>query len=660
VKKFLFAGRAPAVFLGLSLLSQSHGGQSQETSVPSATSDSDRNASQVSGANCSFIARREEFQNSQLRARQDVVKRVSALDAFLKQPVSNATASDATITATVDAGKLPHRNFVDDIILGGLVTAQVPAAPVSSDYEFIRRITLDLTGRIPSSADIKAFVANTAPDKRDVLIEQLLYSAEFVDKWTMWLGDLLQNVSNSTYASPGLPGRDTFYNYLRSAVADDKSFRDIAYDAITATGDTADYNAGTTNFIYRSQTPGGPVQDSYDTVMARTGNMFLGITYYDCLLCHSGRGHLDSISLWGSTVTRQDAQSMAAFFSRLNFNMPRTSNNVNDPMFNSWRVIDNTSAGYNLNTSYGNRPNRLPYGTIKTLTPVYLGTGATAATGQNWRDAFAKQMMVDPMFSRNFANRMFKAFFNLGLVDPVDNMDPARLDPNKPPPAPWTLQAANPQLLDKLATEAVYRNFQFKDFIRVLVQSTSYQLSSRYDSTWTISSVPLYARHYPRRLDAEEVHDAIAKATGVMGNYAVNGPSAPLIQWAMQLPDPLAPAGSGANLLNIFLRGNRDTILRSSDASIQQRLVVMNDGFVTNRTKVAASPELMTVSKMTDNNAIIDELFLTFVSRLPTDDERAKALAYLTTGTTTAALRNNAIEDLAWALINKIDFLYSY
>jgi Protein of unknown function (DUF1553)/Protein of unknown function (DUF1549) len=618
----------------------------------SAQSDSN----EVSGANCSFIVHRDEFLNSQLRARQDVVARVSKLNGILKQSVAIAAVGN---TATVDAGKLPHRNFIDDIVLGGLVAARVPAAPLTTDTEFIRRITLDLTGRIPAAADIRSFVASTAPDKRDVLIEQLLYSGEFIDKWTMWLGDLLQNVSNASNVSPGLPGRDTFYNYLRSAVTSEKSFRDIAYDAVTATGDTADYNTGPTNFIYRSQTPGGPTQDSYDTTLARTADMFLGVTYYDCLLCHNGRGHLDSINLWGGGVTRMDAQSMAAHFSRLNFNMPRSSNNISDPLFNSWRVLDTTSAGYALNTNYGNRPNRTPYGTIKTLTPVYYGTGATPAAGQNWRDAFARQMVADPMFARNFANRLFKAFFNLGLVDPVDTMDPARLDPNKPPPDPWTLQAANPQLLDRLATEAIYRNFQFKDFIRVLVQSTSYQLSSRYDSTWDISSVPLYARHYPRRLDAEEVHDAIAKATGVLGNYVVNGPSAPLIQWAMQLPDPLANSGSGANLLNTFLRGNRDTVPRSSSASILQRLVIMNDGFVTSRTKIAASPELSAVSKMTDNNAIIDELFLTFVSRPATDDERAKSLAYLTAATTAAA-RNSAIEDLAWALINKIDFLYSY
>ncbi len=175
-----------------------------------------------------------------------------------------------------------------------------------------------------------------------------------------------------------------------------------------------------------------------------------------------------------------------------------------------------------------------------------------------------------------------------------------------------------------MATQALYSNFNFKDYMRIIVQSTSYQLSSRYDSTWNINDIPLFARHYPRRLDAEEVHDAIGKATGILGNYNVNGPTAPLIQWAMQLPDPLANSGVGANLLNNFLRGNRDTIPRSSDASILQRLTTMNDTFVTNKTKVAASPELTAVSKMTDNNAVIEELFLTFISREPSAAERVR------------------------------------
>jgi Protein of unknown function (DUF1553)/Protein of unknown function (DUF1549) len=602
--------------------------------------------------NCSFLAHRDDFLAAQLRARQSVVTRVTQANAFTKL----VHADDAT----VPAASLPHRNFIDDIILGGLVAAKVPAAPLTTDTEFIRRITLDLTGRIPSSADIKAFVADTNGQKRDVLINKLLDSPEYMDKWAMWLGDLFQNVSSAANVSVGTLGRDTFYNYILNSLTNGVSFRDMAYNLVTATGDTGNYySGGPTNYIYRGQTPMGPVQDSFDTTLARTADIFMGITYYDCLLCHSGKGHLDTISLWGGNVTRTDAESMSAFFSRLNYNMPRTSSDPTDPMYNSWRVLENNSAGYALNTNYGNRPNRTPVGTLKVLTPVYYGTGATPANGQNWRDAFAQQLMVDPMFARNFANRLFKAFFNLGLVDPVDTMDPARLDPNNPPPAPWTLQAAIPRLLDQLATQAVYSNYGLKDFMRILVQSTSYQLSSRYDATWNINDIPLFARHYPRRIDAEEAHDAIGKATGIMGNYNVNGASAPPIQWAMQLPDPLAPAGAGTNLLNNFLRGNRDTVPRSSDASILQRLTIMNDTFVTGRTKVSASPELLAVSKMTDNNAIIEELFLTFISREPTDAEKATALSYLTAATTATA-KNSAIEDLAWALVNKIEFLYSY
>ncbi|MCU1261612.1 MAG: hypothetical protein JWO80_4497 [Bryobacterales bacterium] len=605
---------------------------------------------QFSGTNCSFTSKPDEFLSRAVRAKREVVSRVARLDAFSR------TASAAP---TVAAKTIPQRNFIDTIIFSQLAAKNVPSAGLSTDEEFLRRVTLDLTGRIPSSADIRAFKADPSTAKRDAMIEQLLYSPEYTDKWTMWLGDLLQNVAVSNNVQPGIGGRDAFYNYLRSAIDQSKSFRDIAYEVVTATGDTSDVlNGGPANYVYHMQTPGGPVQDSYDTMMSRTADAFFGVTYYDCLLCHNGSGHLDSISLWGSTVTRIQAQQMAAHFSRLNYNMPRTSSNIYDGMYNSWRALDKTTGSYDLNTTYGNRPNRVALGTLKTLTPVYLN-GAAPAANQNWRDSFAQQMMTDPMFARNFANRMFKAFFNLGLVDPLDNMDPARLDPNSPPASPWTLQAGIPQLLERLAQEAVARNFQFRDFMRVLVQSNAYQLSSRYDAPWDIALVSMYARHYPRRLDAEEVHDAVAKATGVLGNYNVNGGSAPLIQWAMQLPDPLAPSGGGATLLNAFLRGNRDSAARSSDASVIQRLTIMNDNFVISRVKMAASPELQEVAKITDNTALVNEVFLTFLSRMPTAAELASATKYLTAATTTAA-RNSAIEDLSWALINKIDFLYSY
>ncbi len=618
---------------------------------------------QASGANCSFKPNPDEFLSRESRIRREVWDRSARLNRSFTNSVDSANAQYAPTQLTPPP--IPQRNFIDASIFGALAKANVPTAQLAGDEEFLRRITLDLTGRLPSSSDIRAFVEDSGANKRDQVIDKLLYSHQFIDKWTMWLGDLLQNTSASTNVNRNIGGRDAFYNYLVSSVGSDKSFRDIAWETVAGVGNTYAPQSGQTNFAFGATTPMGPIQDTYDTMLSKTSSAFLGVAYYDCLLCHNGRGHLDSISLWATGVQRLDAQRMAAHFSRLN--MPRR-NDPSDPVMGSWDVLDRTTGTYDLNTNFGNRPNRVPVGITKSLTPMYR-TGYEAGTGENWRAAFADQMTRDPMFARNFANRLWKAFFNLGLVDPVDTLDPARLDPKNPPASPWQLQASNPELMERLAQEMIYRNFQLRDSIRVIVQSSAYQLSSRYSGDWKLEYVPLYARHYPRRLDAEEIHDAIASATGMPGNYLVNGAGSDPILWAMQLPEPREPLSNGAVavFLNSFLRGNRDIQQRSQSGSILQQLNLMNDNFVLSRNKVAASPALAAMAKMSDNNALIDEMFLTFLSRLPDSEERRKANWFLSqplpanaTAAAVTTARNNAVEDLAWVCINKLDFLYSY
>ena len=104
------------------------------------------------------------------------------------------------------------------------------------------------------------------------------------------------------------------------------------------------------------------------------------------------------------------------------------------------------------------------------------------------------------MFARNMANRVWKQMFGLGLVDPVDSLDPARLDPANPPADPWTLQATHPELLEKLSAEFGKQNFGLRAFLKTIAQSTAYQLSSRYDGEWKEDYVVLFARHYARRM----------------------------------------------------------------------------------------------------------------------------------------------------------------
>ncbi len=127
----------------------------------------------------------------------------------------------------------------------------------------------------------------------------------------------------------------------------------------------------------------------------------------------------------------------------------------------------------------------------------------------------------------------------------------------------------------------------------------------------------------------------------------------------MKFPDVNEPRNTPAvrDFMTSFNRGNRDTARRSTTGSILQQLNMMNDNtLVLTKIRVANSPTLKELAKASDNGQLVDELWLTFLSRMPTESERNKATDHLSR----SASRNAAIEDLAWAAINKVDFLFSY
>lgn len=606
-----------------------------------------------SGQNCTWIAAPEGVQQRGHRARREAYERV--LEFAKARPHARAAAS-------VSASELPRRNFIDDEIFSRLEAEGVPAAPLSSDAEFLRRVSLDLAGRIPSAAEIRSFLADPDPEKRDRMIEKLLSSDAFLDKWSLWLGDVLQNTAFAQNRSQQINGRNALYKWIRTALAEDKSWRDIAVEMLTVNGNNFDAGTAGTNFIIRGFAPMGPAQDTYDLLLVKTASTFLGMGHYDCLLCHNGKYHLDTLSAWGAKVTRTEAQQMAAHFSRITMTGRRVAET--DYYYNSFDVGERATGFYVLNTNAGNRPNRAPamIGTqlVTNLAPVYRD--GTPASG-NWRESFVRSMLADPMFARNYANRLWKEMFGLALAEPVDGLDPDRLDPRQQPPEGWNYQASHPWLLERLAEYARATDFHLRDILRLMVQSTAYQLSSRYSGEWDMTKASLFARRIPRRLHAEEIHDAIVKATQLPQPYTVQGFDQPFL-WAAQLPDTSEPRSNGTTqaFLNAFNRGNRDTLPRNQDGSILMWLNLMNSTFTTNRTRATgnnASPYLAGLVQRASNEEIVEDMFLTFLSRQPTEYERGVALKTLSRATTAAA-RAAAVEDLAWALINKIDFLFSY
>ncbi|MBL8179719.1 MAG: DUF1553 domain-containing protein [Bryobacterales bacterium] len=611
----------------------------------------------ITAADCNFLLHQDEFHAAQSRLRGEAQSKARRFDRAAAPGVS------------VDPRSIGRSNLIDTHIFDKLQGLQVRSAPLASDEEFLRRATLDLTGRIPAPEAVREFLANPDPAKREALIDALLQSPEFTDKWTWWLGDLLQNNVTATNVNRGVNGRNAFHSWIKAKVEERTSLKDIAWECVTGSGTSYFLENGASNFVINSITPGGPVQDQYDAMASKTATAFLGLGYLDCLLCHNGRGHLDALSLWGKNGTRMEALRMAAFFSRQNIaNHPESG--TRESFFAGARIVtDRTAGNYALNTTNGNRPARCAPGAgvnnnrcsaTLNIEPEYLFTGAKPSARQTWREAFADSMTADPMFARNLANRLWKEMFNLGLVDPVDTMDPARLDPSNPPPDGWQLQATHPELLEALAAELRATNFNMRAFLKLIANSSAYQLSSRYGDDWKLDYVPLFARHFPRRLEGEEVHDAITKATGALPAYTVqNMPG--VFQWAMQLPDPAEPRSNGAvaTFMNAFLRGNRDSQQRSQSGSILQRLYLMNDNFVTSRVKVAASPNLRALANRNDPAAVAEDIYLLFLGRKPSDAERRESSAFLARATTQAA-RNTAVEDLAWALINKVEFIHSY
>src|SRR5262249_27495744 len=283
---------------------------------------------------------------------------------------------------------------------------------------------------------------------------------------------------------------------------------------------------------------------------------------------------------------------------------------------------------YQLNTTTGNRSARQPINGVSIVSPKNpfssaLGTGIVS--GDSRRQAIARQITSDIQFSRAIVNYVWEKFMVEAFVSPSNGFDLARLDPNNPPADPWTLQPTNPQLLETMGVWFQQNGYDLRALMALIVKSNAYQLSAVYPGGWDVGYVPYYARKYIRRLDAEEIHDAISKATGIHGNYTLNGSELPPVQWAMQFPDSREPRSNGAvsTFLNAFGRGDRVTTFRRFDSSLPQSLNMMNNAFVTTRIHQAnqGSRVQALLAQNADAQTIITELYLNTLSRPPSSDE---------------------------------------
>ena len=212
---------------------------------------------------------------------------------------------------------------------------------------------------------VKAFLADTAPDKRAKKIDQLIASDAFNDRWTLWFGDLVQNVRRSTNSNEQPQGRNAYYNFIRGSIAANKPYDQMVREILSTSGDAFADASGGANYYIRQLQPNGPIQDTYDNLAAASGEKFLGMPVL-CISCHNGLGHLDSVNTYLKGKSRYDFWGNAAFFSRARVQ------NTGTPV--TPHIIDNPAGQYLLNTTSGNKTARQPVNGQNSVPPTFLLT----------------------------------------------------------------------------------------------------------------------------------------------------------------------------------------------------------------------------------------------------------------------------------------------
>ena len=551
--------------------------------------------------------------------------------------------------ASANGRKVVARNLIDQHLFGAMERDSIPHAPLSNDYEFCRRVYLDLTGRIPTPEQLKAFVNNPAPDKRDKLIDELIESQAWVEHWGYWYGDLVRACANRI----GNPALKHFDAWLRQSLKEDKPYDRLVTEMLTASAPNTNWmpDAAAAGFLTRWHITGLTMyhdnyEDTADEIIVNSSRLFLGVNY-QCISCHGGKGFLEKVSLDLTAKKRSDFWAMAAFFGKTR---------VRVITYMDRYTVSDDGTGYDTKGWSQVRLQR-EGGKIE---PTFILTGEKADPNKSLRPQFARMLTSHPQFARATVNLIWKQFFGLGIVDPVDSFDLARQDPKAKLSAPWTCQPTNNDLLNALAADFAKHRFSLKHLMRAIARSSAYQLSSRFDSEWKESYTPYFARHYVRQLTAEQLHDAISQATQVFGNYKRNdyvygNAITPVRFWTEAASPEDVSNGEAKNFLRTFGQANREQFDRQPGGSILQAMTLMNNPFVTRRVMAANGSLVEQLVKSAKSSAeIVDELYLATLSRYPLLQEKQLAMSWIEKD------RKQGAEDLHWGLLNKLDFVFNY
>lgn len=566
---------------------------------------------------------------------------------------NRATAAQltATLAGSTDqaAGEITRKNLIDDYIFGKMEADGIPHAPLATDTEFIRRVYLDLTARIPEPDEVRKFVASTDPEKRDKLIDSLIGSKPYLAKWTYWFGDLSRTNGNRI----GNEGKNLYYRWVYDAFQINTPYNKMVRDMLTAKA-VSNWYVGPASYLARWVIIGATCsetvhEDTSDEIAVWTAMHFLGLNV-QCISCHDGRRHLEKVNLWLTEQKRSEFWQQAAFFGKT-----RVLRRIEVSTAQDEYSIDDEGPGYD---AAGESVQRVPRRGEGMVEPAFILTGEQPDPDKNPREEFARMITSHPQFARATVNMFWAEMMGVGIVDPVFDFDLLRQDPNNPPPDGWSIQPSHPELLDALAKDFEEHGYDLRRLVRMIATSSAYQLSSKFPGEWQASYAKYYARKFVRRLTSEEMYNAIVASTNLFEDIPIRGTDL-TVKYATETrsPEDMRRFGEAAFFLKVFGQANRDYSERNNQGAIDQAIMLMNSSFVTERLEAkpgSSLAELMARQPPLSDDQLIEELYFRFLSRPPAAEETAKAREVI------AENRQQGLEDLQWLLMNKLEFIFNY
>jgi hypothetical protein len=516
----------------------------------------------------------------------------------------------------VDPGRMAVKNnVIDEHVFAKLAMLHLEPSPLCSDAEFLRRAFLDTIGVLPTPEEVRAFLGDPERDKRARLIDGLLERPEFVDYWTLRLGDLLQNRKERDHDVRGAKGVRAFHEWLREQVARNRPWDELARDVLTATGSAYDNPA----VGYYVVTVGEHRQAEQSEVVASVAQAFLG-TRIGCCQCHNHP--LEK-------YTQDDYYHFAAYFSRIKMERQETMKGPTK------LVVSAPDANQNKNPVGVSQPR-----TGQFIKPQPLDRAPTTVQpGDDPRVKLA-QWMTDPgneAFSGAMVNRIWSHYLGVGLVEPVDD-----LRASNPP--------TNPELWKALNKEFVGHHYDQKYLMRLILNSRTYQLASA-TTPRNEKETRFYSHYYARRLPAEVLLDAISQGTGVPDTF----PGYPQGLRAVQLPDPALKS----YFLSLFGRSERVTACaceRNGEVTMPQLLHLENGESIVQRVRAADGRLAGLLKAKKSEPEVVEEAFLATLSRRPTDAETAAVMKALAADPN----KEEVYRDLFWALLNSKEFAFNH